>query len=214
MNKIQTNQFEMFKTLWAWIKVKILELMVLPNLESAHASLGSIIAEIEELDQLKTQTTKGVTAAKTAVRKELEKLCLSIIAKLKNVAVFSDNLTLFHEIDFRARHIKGASGQLLISRAGYLIDKATAHQEEGVDYELTPELIANAQSLLDEFKAASTGPREKIVETSDATKRLEEAMDAADDLVKTKLDTIMLLIKQDKPTLYGQYRSARVIVDR
>lgn len=192
----------------------MLELMVLPNLESVHTSLGALIVEIDELAEEKTQTTKGATAEKSAVRKELAKNCLIIIAKLKNLAVFTDNLTLFHEIDFSARQIKGASGQMLISRAGYLIDKATERQEEAAEYGLTSELIANTQTSLEEFKKVSTMPRKALVEKTDATRRLQEAIDAADDLIKSRLDTIMLLISHDKPTLYGQYRSARVIVDR
>jgi len=214
MTKRQKNQFEMFKVVWAWVKAKMLELMALPNLEDVHTSLGSLIVEIDEVAELKTQTSKGATAEKAAVRKELEKLCLLIIAKLKNVAMFSNNLTLFHEIDFRNKQIRQASGQLLISRAGYLIDKATAYQDEGAEYELTPELIADTQSMLEEFKKVGTTPREAVVEKSDATRRLQDAIDVADDLIKTKLDTIMLLIKQTKPMLYAQYRSARVIVDR
>src|SRR5690606_14165284 len=101
-----------------------------------------------------------------------------------------------------------------IRRAGYLIDKATAYQDEGAEYELTPELIAETQSMRQEIKKVGTTPREAVVEKSDAISRLQDAVDVADDLIKTKLDTIMLLIKRTKPMLYAQYRSARVIVDR
>jgi hypothetical protein len=96
----------------------------------------------------------------------------------------------------------------------FILGKAKANQQLAEPYGLTSELIAKAEGLLEEFKSVKTSPRQATVSKVDINAKLVDAVAETDSLIKDKLDLIMKMIKFDKPTLYGQYKSARVIVDR
>lgn len=214
MRKVLKNRFIMYKTVNDWLTAKKSELSALHNLAGVHEHLANQIRMIDELDAQTDQTSKGFTSAKSAIRADLEKSLIMLVAYLKNVATFANNVILLHEIDFKDNQLVKASEQMLTSRAEFIVQKSKANEQVAAPFGMTAEHVARAEQLLSEFKAAKTTPRQAVVGSVDVNARLEEAMEETDNLIKSKLDVIMKLIKFEKPTLYGQYKSARVIVDR
>ena len=169
---------------------------------------------IAELDGQTGQTSKGFSAAKTAIRKALEKNLIKLVVYLMNVATFTNQVVLLHEIDFKDNQLKKASEQMLVSRGEFLLQKARANEQAALEFGMPAEYLVTTEQLLSDYKVAQTTPRQAIVGSVDVNARLDEEMEATNNLIKNKLDVIMKLVKIDNPILYGQYKSARVIVDR
>ena len=214
MKKTYRNRFAMFNNVKDFVTAKKNELTDVPNLWEVHQQLENQIKVIGELDGQTGQTSKGYSAAKKAIRKELVKNLIRLVAYLKNVATFTNQVVLLHEIDFKDSHLKRSSEQMLVSRGEFILQKARANEQAAVEFGMTPEHLSSTEQLLSDYKAAQTTPRQAIVGSVDVNARLDEEMEATNDLIKNKLDVIMKLVKIDNPTLYGQYKSARVIVDR
>jgi hypothetical protein len=137
MKKRSKMRVNMYKTVRDWASSKLKELLGLKHLEDTLALLTDQLQLIDTLDAKANHTSKGYTSAKNAIRKELEKTTVLIVAMLRNAATFSQNVILFHEIDFRDNTFKTSSEQMLASRVEFILGKARAHQEIVEPYGLT-----------------------------------------------------------------------------
>ncbi len=214
MNRNDQNWFNMFNTVKDFMTAKKSEFPALSYLWEVHQQLENQIKLIAELDAQSGQTSKGFSAAKTAIRKDLEKNLIKLVAYLMNVATFTNQVVLLHEIDFKDNQLKKASEQMLVSRGEFLLQKARANEQAALEFGMPAEYLVTTEQLLNDYKVAQTTPRQAIVGSVDVNARLDEEMEATNNLIKNKLDVVMKLVKIENPILYGQYKSARVIVDR
>jgi len=73
--------------------------------------------------------------------------------------------------------------------------------------------ITEAETSLDDFKALIGQPRTIRNQAFAAMSLLEELFDAANDLLKNRLDPLMIRFKFSDTEFYSEYERARTIVD-
>jgi len=78
---------------------------------------------------------------------------------------------------------------------------------------LTDEMIVEAETTLDDFKALIGQPRHIRNQAYAAMTVLEELIDTTNALLKEKLDKLMIRFSVTDPEFYDVYLRARTIVD-
>ena len=73
--------------------------------------------------------------------------------------------------------------------------------------------IAALQTVIEEFKALISKPREAIVGRKDATGDIAQDEETAEALLKEELDRSMRKFKTKNNAFFGEYTSARMIID-
>jgi uncharacterized protein YycO len=90
---------------------------------------------------------------------------------------------------------------------------AQENAAELVDYGTTAEDITALQSAIDEFMTRLGEPRKVIVSRKQVTDELAGDEEAADKVLKNELDPSMRKFKTKNPSFFGEYSSARMIID-
>ncbi|MCV9385360.1 hypothetical protein [Reichenbachiella ulvae] len=214
MRKRDENKLNMYRTVRDWLLSQLSVLSVLPNFSETLTAFGGQLEQIEALDVDKLTTTTGITQDKADARTQLEQLLLRVINILKAYATFADKLSLIPAIDHTPTQLDRASEQLLLSISGKVRETATAEQAAAEPYGLSTELLSSLQAAHEQFATQQNKVRVAIVGKSHSGDQLEARMDAADDLLKEKLDVLMDLTQFTQPELYEEYQGIRIIVDR
>jgi len=88
-----------------------------------------------------------------------------------------------------------------------------ASEENLTDYGVTEAMITEAETSLDDFKALIGQPRTIRNQAFAAKSLMEELFDSANDLLKNRLDLLMLRFKYSDTEFYSAYERALTIVD-
>jgi hypothetical protein len=214
MSRRDENKLNMFKTVRDWLKGNATVLGEFARFTETLAAFVAMLVVIGSLAKKKTGKTIGITSEKANARQLLEDLTMDMIVILKAYAIFTDKVALLNDVDFTETQIDRSSEQLLISRAGKIKDHAEAEQAGAEEFGMTAELITEFEAGLGDFTGRQTSSRMAIVSRKSTGEEMEIRMDEADDLLKSKLDSLMELAKRKHPELYNQYEGARIIIDR
>jgi hypothetical protein len=213
MNKIQTNHMRMFlntqevldenTTLWSSI----------PVLLNVKNNFDELIQRIEETNEKTVPKSKAVTADKANVLKALIQKVVSLAGVLQAYAAMTGKAKLGGEVDVTKTNIDRARETDVEAMVTPVIDNARKELENLADYGVTEAMITEAETSLDDFKALIGQPRTIRNQAFAAKSLMEELFDSANDLLKNRLDLLMLRFKYTNPEFYDQYNRARTIVD-
>ena len=94
-----------------------------------------------------------------------------------------------------------------------VIDEARNELTNLADYALTEDTIVDLETSLDDFKALIGQPRTIRNQAFAAMTLMDELFDATNDILKNKLDKLMIRFKLTNTEFYSEYERARTIVD-
>ena len=81
------------------------------------------------------------------------------------------------------------------------------------DYGVTAAKLLAFKKKIDGFEALQTKPRQNISNRSAATRRLPELLRQADEVLRRRLDPLVVQFKLSAPEFYEAYQTASSIVD-
>jgi hypothetical protein len=213
MNKTQTNHYRMLLGLQGFLNENSPVWSTIPRIVTYKNDLDEIILHLGE----KTgQSKEGVS-----VTGKKEKLKQQTAEK---VSVVSGILTAFaHEQDDMdmATKVKLSKSEILKMREvdidAYIksiISIAKENLLELADFGLSEALLTEIESLVDEFNGLIGKPRTLLNKKYQSLGEVEQLINEGNQLLKNKLDKLMLMFRESNPTYYDGYQRARVIVDR
>lgn len=94
-----------------------------------------------------------------------------------------------------------------------IIKAARNRLAELADFGITEEMIVELETTLDDFKVLIGQPRTVRNQAYAAMTLMDELFDAANDVVKNKLDKLMIRFKFTNTEFYSEYERASTIVD-
>jgi len=213
MNKTQTNHMRMFlntqeildenTTLWNGI----------PVLLDVKNNFDELIQRIEETNEKTQPASKAVTASKATVLKALAQKAVSLAGALQAYAAITGNAKLAGEVKLVKSDFDRARETDVEALVAPVIRHARAELENLADYGVAEAMITEVETSLDDFKALIGQPRTIRNQAFAAMNLLEELFDTANDLLKNRLDPLMIRFKYSDTEFYSKYERARTIVD-
>ena len=174
-----------------------------------HTKAGELSSLIEEQDL----RLKGITEEKAQIREKAVSEAFRISGLLRSYADSIENLELFEEAYFPEARMMILRDDHLVAKLNNIYTLANTHQGALAPFGLTPAELANYMALVNEYTAWVQRPIEARTHRHNVTLRIDELMREIDHLMKRRLDTAMVVIRNSHPMLYHDYLGSRRVMD-
>lgn len=213
MNKSQTNHMRMFLNTQESLDASTAEWNGIPILLNVKNNFDELIQRIVETNEKTVPKSKAVTEDKARVLKALAKKATMLAGTLQAYAAITGNAKLAGEVDLVESDFTHSRETDVEAMVTPVIKNARKELENLTDYGVTEAMITETETSLDDFKALIGQPRTIRNQAFAAKSLMEELFDTTNDLLKNRLDLLMLRFKYTNPEFYDQYIRARTIVD-
>lgn len=213
MNKTQTKQYRMFLATQETLDANSPLWNTIPILLTSKNNLDELIQRVAEVNEKTVSNSKAVTADKSATLNNLTGKTMTISGILQAFAAVTGNIILAGKVKLVKSDIERARETDVEALIAPIISEAHKHIADLADYGLTEDMIVELETSLDDFKVLIGQPRTVRNQAFAAMTLLDELFDAANDVVKNKLDKLMIRFKFTNTEFYSEYERARTIVD-
>jgi len=213
MDAIQRDKVTMYTAAQHVFKKFNTELSVIPALSTAINEFEEILTAINNISMVQQGRSDGATKLKVREEEEMIQTTIHVAAA---IYVYAHNTKQPHLKDkvkvsptslsrMRDKDLKLTC--LNIYKLAYQV-----HDELG-DYGISPEMVTKLKKDIDNFETIIASPNGEIVTRAQATSKLIELFALADNLLKIKIDRLMVLLETAQPKAYKTYLAARIIAD-
>jgi hypothetical protein len=213
MNKIQTNHFRMFLATQETLDANSSLWNMVPICLSTKNKFDELIQRIAEVNEKTLSNSKAVTASKATVLNALAQKSVSIAGIIQAFAAITDNAKLAGKVKLVKSDIDRARETNVEALIKPIIKAARNHIGELADYGLVEDMVVELETSLDDFKVLIGQPRTVRNQAYAAMTLMDELFDSANDVIKNKLDKLMIRYKYTNTEFYSSYERARTIVD-
>ena len=213
MNKVQTNQFRMFTNTRATLDANSLLWSGIPVMVTSKNELDEVYQRIEEVNEKTVVRSKSVTADKAMVLNNLIEKVLVLSGVMQAYAAFTDNTVLADKVKLVKSDITKVKETDVEAIITPVLTEARKEIDNLTDYGISEALITEAETSLDDYKVLIGQPRTIRNKAFAAMNLLDELFDAANAIIKNKLDKLMIRFKYTHTEFYSEYERARTIVD-
>lgn len=189
------------------------ELSTVPALAEGIQAFDHLVEQIDETHRIQMSYMPVNSKLKTKEEAEMIQAAVQVAAALFVYGLDSQQPDLQARVSVTPSALKGMTDKALKNACLNIYQLAQTHVSELAVYGVTPETLTNLKKEIDDFAALIVAPRSEVVTRSQATARLRELFDMADELLKSKLDKLMVQLEMSHPNVYKTYQSARIIVD-
>lgn len=213
MNSIQLNKRRMYDA-----TVKVLDnnqahFEAVPALVEAHRQLKEQIARIDQNRQIQEVDSTGLTRNKVLLREELINLLFRVSSALTAFATAQNEVALKAKASYTHTDLKRSSDRILCDIADMIRGFATPVVAELQKYFVGNEEIARLEQLTSAFAAAMPLKRVAVSVSKVSTGNISGVYEEIDQLLKTKIDTLIGPFQFTQPDFFNAYRNGRLIVD-
>ncbi|MGD9994053.1 MAG: hypothetical protein AB7S69_12215 [Salinivirgaceae bacterium] len=214
MKRTQSNKLSSYLALAIVLTKYEAKLALVPALVAVVSRFMALLEEIKEVQQIQEGKTSGSTLQKQKEEAEMIEITLRVAAAIYVYATDQKNLELQEEVKISPWYLKRQGDSSLLNRCKRIHQIASGLDAEAVaPFGLLPETISGLQKEIADFDALIAKPRTAIVTRSTATQRLKELFKETDLLLRDEMDKLMLVVKDQDPVFYNEYKAARIIVD-
>jgi hypothetical protein len=214
MNRKQMNIVEMADVVSAYMAKNSSIWQGNQAITEAVTELDGNLVVIEQLTKKQKAPVVGHAADKATVRDDLEYAILQIAAPIAALGAKTNNFTLEAQGDLTPAQVDKLAGEDLTATAQRISELATANLPALANYGIVPADITAVDTLVAQFEAVETKPREAVVDRAKETKQIGPVITSTRSLLLRQLDRAMFTYKRTQPEFHAGYESARVIVDR
>ena len=212
MNKVQTNQFRMFLNTQDTLDANTTIWNGTPIIVSTKNQYDELIQRVVEKDEKTNPNSKGVTRNKDQALLNLTEKVVSLSGILQAYAAFNNDIVLAGKVKFVKSDLIRARETDIEGLINPFIDIAREKIGELADFSVTEEGIVELETSLDDFKVLIGQPRTIRNQAFAAMTAMDELFDKTNDLLKAKLDKLMIRFEFTNPEFYDEYTRARTIV--
>lgn len=213
MNKTQTNQFRMYLATQETLDSNSALWNMIPMLLTWKNNFDELIQRIADVNEKTVSNSKAVTANKAIALKNLAEKAVTVSGVLQAFAAVTGNTKLAGEIKLVKSDIERARETDVEALIAPVIKQARKELANLADYGLAEDMVVELETSLDDFLTLIGQPRIVRNQAYAAMTLMDELFDAANDVVKNKLDKLMIRFKYTHTEFYSEYERARTIVD-
>ncbi len=213
MNKAQTSQFRMFcatqntlnnySSLWTPI----------PALQAAKTEFDELIRHIETTNEASLADSEGVTRKKRELLLVLGQQVVVLSGALRAYAANTKNVAQAISFKIVKDNLMKARETEVEKLVAPILKFAQANLLVLTDYGITADQVAEAEATLKGFKALIGKPRVIRNKAYAAMTLLDKLLDETGELLKSKLDSLIVRFRFTNTEFYSAYQRARTIVD-
>ena len=212
MNSTQTNKLSMYLAVQAVLEAHQDAWQSLAGFAAGASELDENISSIGALAQTQSQKN-GASADKAQTFDELVAAAFEVAAATKAFATATADKELAAKVDYSRSEVGSGRDSLVLARCRSIYAEANAVVSSLADYGVTPAKLTAFKKKTDAFQSAQVKPRQGRATSSAATKALPELFALTDELLNDRLDGLAIQFRDSQPAFYGEYTTARVIVD-
>lgn len=212
MTKKQSNEFRMFMTTQLFLDGTTSVWSVIPKNILYKHDVDEIIGLIGEKSE-EAKNIISVAGRKNKLEDLIELKVSSLSGPFQAYADDTDSLDLAKVIKASKSSLKQMKEEDLVVFSNMIVSKATEKLTELTDYGVTPESLTEIKAIVDEFAPLIGKPRNIQNTKFVALGSIEELFTAGKQILKNKMDRVMLNFRESNPEFHNGYERARTIVD-
>jgi hypothetical protein len=213
MNQKQNKHMRMYLATQTVLDNHTMRWNTIPIMVTVKNEMDELIQRIEEKNEETGASSQGTSDHKDAVRRGLVEKAVSVSGILQAYAAMNDDLVLAGKVKLVKTTLLAGRETDMIAAIGPVLDIARSLLPELADYMLTEAMLVETETSLDSFKALIGQPRIILNQAYAAMSMLDEMLDQVDQLLKQKMDKLMIRFEFTDQPFFEEYTRARVIVD-
>ena len=213
MNQGQLDKLSMYRTVLGACK-SFNPVKTVPAFTNGVTQLEAITSELEKAHSVQLSDRTGITEDKNLRRENLVDTALIVAGGMHAWANDNNNNQLMARTNLSASDFKSVSQGDCIALCELIAGLADTNVDSLADWGIDAALITNYKDLITNFKDEITSPRDASIERTNATVKISEAFNKADQLIKNCLDKLVFQFKISDTDFYNTYISSRKIIDR
>lgn len=155
--------------------------------------------------------TNGYTEKRDQIRTELAELAIEIAGSILAYAHETKNDVLARKVDYSFTELTHASDAAVKNRTIIILNEASSIVASLADYGTDNNLLTQLEGKLTEFTDIVGIKGYSKEETQTATEQIAELLAENNELLKNRLDKLMLKFRKINPGFYKNYLNAREI---
>jgi len=183
------------------------------HLYAHNAPMVATVALLNaKMDQLETQMriqkrdSKGWTADKKTIRKELENQAFALSAGCCVYALVTENPQFYKLCYYTKSDLLHQTDNNIRLTCEDLQDFVTEHAADLLSFNISAEMIAEFDLARAKFNEIVSGPRDAIGQKADATAAIQVQVTAIMNLIRLRLDKVMVSMLPIDPHFVSMYK--------
>jgi len=213
MNNRELNKYEMLVVVYGFYLNKKGEANFNRATASVFEGINLIVKEIALNEKTLQEGNKGKIASRDVTQDELSTTALVVAGALYGYAAGISDMELLKVSDINSTSLKKMRNSELPIFVESLFDKADAIGDGLIAYGVSAEYRTSARTLLNDYLSKYGEVNSGRTSRSKSHENVRLLLQKADEKLKV-LDKLMLGVKVNNSTLYTEYESARVIIDK
>ena len=183
-----------------------------PAFMAAFNDFQAKVAAINATIQQDVVVLTGITADKNACKQRLCDLTVGTASPIYAYASSTGNNTLREEVDVTLTGLLKTREDALAPRCQNIHDAGASNLAALQDYGITQASLDALQAAIDTYAAETPKPRTAISQRKTITANLVELIEQTDQILKDRMDKLVLIFKAAHPDFVKTYESTRRIV--
>jgi len=211
MRKVQKDRYNTALAVQSYLKENADLYAGNAPMEDAVALLDTKIAQLDRLSRQQKIKSTGLTMDKKEIRKGLENKAFAISSGLSVYALVKEDRLLYKGCRYTRSDLIHLKDMRLASECQQLFETAEELAEELLPYKITPEMIAEFKATKDHFNAMRDEPMYLIEDKAKATKEIQVLLPEIMDVIRLRLDALMVLLLPTQPHFVSVFKNIRKI---
>lgn len=213
MKKKQSNKLNSYLSVKGVLDKHRKLVSSIPILEQTAAEFFDAVDEIRKVGTRTAMDTTGETSAKLAAKEELARLASGLAASGMAYAFDRADSELEAALDYAYYKIRYARDADTVHIAKAIETVLSGHLDSLGGYMISGEHLADLRTHIDKFRDAMQEKGGVKSERVADTRELARLFKSTDDLLRRKMDRLVLRLKTGQSDFYHAYHSARKIID-
>jgi hypothetical protein len=213
MTTVQQNRLSMYLAVLGVMAKYNAVWAAMTALAEMVTRLGDLTTSIQETSGVQGSPLTGIAGGKNRKRMAMMQKTLEIAGDLHAFAVKGGDTTLQAKCDLKITDLVRLGDTLIGPRCQEIHDLADTNAAALVSYGVEAADITALQTLIDAYQPLISTPRQAVAGRKEATGNIADDEAAADDLLNNELDKSMQKFSTKNATFFGEYTTARMIID-
>jgi len=184
-----------------------------PAMDPVLQTIETKLILVDNLNQIGTSPTQGVTIDTKLLRKAMTMLTL----KSANALAAYASVTKKNELFEKTNHPEAFYNELRKDDADDASHEihtlGEKHLKEAADYGYNAADLDNLKTAISLYRTAMQDPRQAIITSSQAKKQAKEILkDTINNNLNNQLDKMVNTLQTTQPNFYNKYQQARIII--
>jgi hypothetical protein len=214
MNKLQTKEARMFAATEECMDQNQVKWMNILAISLIKDKLTQNIGTIKELDQKKSSTASNPVTTNKDKLKELLEVKIEVLEGIILSFAHANGMSeLVKKVELLSKGFSKRRETDIEPNVKTFLELVRELQPQLAGYELTEEMIVEAESTCEQFVALVGAPRSTIVKKSSANSQIDKLVKETKNLLNQQLDKLMLRFKASDAAFYNSYVQSRIVVE-